>query len=204
MERRLITVEQARKRRLEHSSVGAIIEVMVFMRIMEDALTEFQNDEVVRKWRYECKGIEAQLEQIRKRTRRGTDKADADAMEDMVCEIADEVEERLQKIRQKVREELMQKIPWDKIRVAELIALMGLSMQAVQSISVAMQWKRKSEFDECYRYLKMIDEGISFLPLNKWQEKPDFKKAMAEAEALIEALPAIIKEKCREKTIDKE
>lgn len=198
-----MTIEQAWESRLAGSSVGAGIEVMVFLRIMEDALTEFQNEDIVRKWRYECKGIEEQMERIRKRIRRGEDRAEADAMEDMVCEIADEVEDRIRKIRQKVREELLQKISWDKIKAAELIALMGLSMQAVQSIVAAMKGKRKSELDECYRYLKTIDDGISFSPLNKGQEKPDFKEAMAEAEALIEALPAVIKEKCMERATEK-
>ncbi len=198
-----MTIEQAWESRLAGSTVGAGIEVMVFMRIMEDALTEFQNEDIVRKWWYECKGIEEQMERIRKRIRRGEDRAEADAMEDMVCEIADEVEDRIQKIRQKVREELLQKISWDKIKAAELIALMGLSMQAVQSISEAMHWKKKSELDECYRYLKVIDKGIGFAPLNKGQEEPDFKKAMVEAEALIEVLPFVIKEKCMERETEK-
>lgn len=148
-----------------------VLEIMVMSQLAQDLMTEFRNlPEIKEKFRYECAKFHEFFNQHRKRLKRTLPSKAFEDFENDICDIVDECDENVSWVRNMIESQMFNKIPYNKIKAATLIGMIGGLIDIIRTVHSRINGKRNIEYDKIYEYLKYIDDRLEFKPMNKGVE----------------------------------
>lgn len=145
-----------------------VLEIMVMSQLAQDLMTEFRNlPEIKERFRYECSQFCEVFNQMRKRLKRTLPSKAFEDFENDICDIVDGCDENVEWVRNMIATEMTNKIPYDKIKSATLIGMIGGLIDIIRTVHSRINGKRNMEYDKIYGYLKYIDDRMCFKPMNQ-------------------------------------
>lgn len=145
-----------------------VLEIMVMSQMAQDLMTEFRNlPEIKERFRYECSKFYETFNQRRKSLKRTLPSKSFEDFENDICDIVDECDENVAWVRNMIETQMFNKIPYDKIKAATLIGMIGGLIDIIRMVHSRINGKRNTEYDKIYEYLKYMDERLDFKPMNK-------------------------------------
>lgn len=161
----------------KHSYKDAVtaLKIYVYSQIVMDLLTELSNmPDVKSKVRYETACIMDIMSRQRKRLKRVISEEDLKAFDVLVCDIADNSERSISAVRVSIKAELVQKLKYECLEPAVLTVMIGGMLDVIGLVCAMANQKCNTDYDECLRYLNIIDRKMEFKSLNG--DKPDYSK----------------------------
>lgn len=148
-----------------------VLEIMVMSQLAQDLMMEFRNlPEIHERFRYECAQFCEVFNQMRKRLKRTLSSKAFDDFENDICNIVDGCDENVEWVRSMITTEMTNKIPYNKIKAATLIGMIGGLIDIIRTVHSRINGKRNMEYDKIYDYLKYIDDRMGFKPMNQGVE----------------------------------
>ena len=160
-----------------HSYKDAVtaLKIYVYTQIVMDLMTELINiPDVKKKVRYETACIIDILSRQRKRLKRAISENDLKAFDELVCDIADNSEASVNAVRNSIKAEIVQKLKYEYLEPAVLTVMIGGMLDVIGYVCTMAKQKSNTDYDECLRYLNLIDKKMEFKSLNG--DKPDYSK----------------------------
>lgn len=152
----------------EVNSWRYVFEIFVLRQFLLDILEELEETKGI-KGVFRGKMIEAKsyFNDMRKRLNRNMGKKNMLKFEERVCDTVDGIQAHVDVCKAVLRSELVQKLKYEDVEAAMLVAMAGGVTRVMQSIYKSLQGKENyelSKIDECIEY---IDQNAHFRLLNK-------------------------------------